>query len=321
MKALVPLFVLVIVFVPVSCRSIEKKLSVITVGSENCDFASLQTAVDQFTPDYDLILLMDRQWIESGITINKSVVISGKAMNRTILSGSERSGEAEDRIFLVKPGGSLTLKDLSVTNGRPGGMHRYGGAIANSGNVVLRNARIAGNQAVYGAGLWNEGTMEVIDSVIEKNTGLPMTTEEALDASGCTGSGGGIKNEPGGTLIMRNTLVRENSATRRGGGAFLSCESESLIINCRFEENFAIKKGGALHLRGDLTMEDCVIKNNSSNSTVGGFLNKGNLVFRNNTIINNDGADFAMGDSLSGIYGRGVVSIDENNNIEEDRRK
>ncbi|MBB6482272.1 NosD domain-containing protein [Spirochaeta isovalerica] len=304
-----------------ACRSGSNDERIITVGREDCDYTSLREAVEAFSDDWDRIVLMDDLTIESGIDITKEVTISGRGMKKTILAGGETAEEAEDRIFFVKSEGRLILEDLSVTNGRPYGLHRCGGAIASQGFVRLERVRIADNQAVYGVGIWNEGEMEIYDSLIENNTGLRLTTAEVKDATGCTGSGGGIKNEPGGVMTIKDTTIRGNTAMRRGGGVFVSCESQTVIDNCLIEENYASYKGGAIHVRGDLTLVNTRIVNNDSRTGYGGILNKGRLEFEDNIIKSNGKFDFALGDSESGIYGKGIVIRDENNRIGIDNRR
>ncbi|MBN2657766.1 MAG: right-handed parallel beta-helix repeat-containing protein [Spirochaetales bacterium] len=294
---------------------------ILTVGRENCDYLSLKEAVAAFSGEWDRIVLMDDLTVESGIIIDKAVTISGRGMKKTVLAGGKTAEEAADRVFQVEPEGRLVLENLSVTRGRPFGLFRRGGAIASQGYARLENVRIAGNQAVYGAGIWNEGEMEIVDCLIEDNVGLRLTTAEVLDATDCTGSGGGIKNEPGGVLTVKNTTIRGNSAMRQGGGVFVSCESQTIIDNCLIKENYSSYKGGGIHVRGDLILRNSRIVNNDSRRGYGGILNKGKLDFENNIIKNNGKIDFAMGDDEAGIYGRGLVVRDENNRIEIDNRR
>ena len=93
-----------------------------------------------------------------------------------------------------------TVSGNSATNG-------VGGGIFNSGTLTLNNSTVSGNQATsgidpsFGGGISNAtGTLLTLNDSTISNNSIP----------GASGSGGGINN--GGTAILRNTLVANNSA-------------------------------------------------------------------------------------------------------------
>jgi len=315
---------LLITLACISCTANRKEKTLanstetyLTVGQKNCDYTSLSEALAAFNSEYDLIYIMDAVITESGISVTKNVTISGFGMNKTSIQGGRTAEEATDRIFRVEKEGNLNIRDLSIENGQAVGDFRCGGAISNSGNVSLENCRIAGNTAVYGAGIWSEGTLTLKNCQVKDNHTIPANSAEIKSALGCTGSGGGIKNEPHGILILESCEITGNSSLKKGGGVFMSCESINTLTNCILKDNSSVNNGGAIQLRGDLVMESCIIENNSSVKGTGGFFNYGKLSFSGNTIRNNSGGDYKNGDGGFGFYGKGIIEKDENNQIKD----
>jgi hypothetical protein len=104
-------------------------------------------------------------------------------------------------VFLISAAGStVKLSGMSVFGGfLPANSFERGGGILNEGGTVyLTNLHIYTNSASVGGGIYNSGTMHVLDSTIAGNLALEQTE-----------GGGGIGN--GGTLTLTNTTVSGNS--------------------------------------------------------------------------------------------------------------
>ncbi len=288
----------------------------ITVCAGGCDFSSLQAAVDAFSPEYDCIVLMDPVLVESGIVIaGKTVEIRGFGPELSAISGGDSPDAAADRIFRVEETGALILRDLAVRNGQPRAGYRCGGGISNSGSLYMKNCIVSDNRAVYAAGIWNQGSIEAVDCVIARNRTVPPTTAEIMDATGCTGSGGGIKTEEGSRLVMRGCSFLDNSTMKKGGGIFFSCESRGELTDCEFRGNYSVESGGAIHLRGDLVMTSCVVEDNEAKRGTGGIFSLGRLWLSGSVIRNNVGGDFRNGSGGAGFYGHGTLELDTGNTI------
>jgi hypothetical protein len=310
---------LMILCLLLSCSS-EKRLSLgsdrifKTVGVKG-DFITLQEGINNYDDSFDGLLIIDPVLYESGLVITKAVVIQGLGRKKTLIAGAPEGEKADDRVFLVEEMGKLSLHNLTVSRGNPQGLHRDGGGISNIGTLFIKDCEISFNHAVAGAGIWNHGTAEIISSRIRENHTVPRTTAEILDGTGCTGSGGGIKNGAGASLIVRDSLIEGNSSQKKGGGVFMACESTNEISHTVIRNNHSTDDGGALHLRGDLTLSNSKIYENSSLKGLGGLYNLGRLTVTSTSIKNNKRGDFKNGGGGKGFYGEGEAVFDTDSSM------
>jgi hypothetical protein len=146
-----------------------------------------------------------------------------------------RSATAGFRIVDVAPGGSLTLANVTVTNGSGAGV---GGGIQNAGQLSVDHSRLAGNTAAaFGGGLSTEagGTSRITRTTVARNRAGNLGGGIAnLGTTVLTGSrvvfnhaadGGGISNAPNGIVSLRFTLVAFNSPD--------NCTPQGTIRGCR----------------------------------------------------------------------------------------
>jgi hypothetical protein len=278
----------------------------ITVGSRNCDAASLREAVALARPGRNEIVLMDSLHTEGGTVIDRDLVLRGFGPEATVLQAAPSPEEAGDRVLQVEAGAVVLVCGLTIRHGNPPGPYRSGGGIRNYGDLTLENCAVLDNRAVYGVGILNKGVLSLFNCTVAGNHWLPLTTAERLDATGCTGCGGGIKNEPGGRLTLEGCTVSGNSSLRRGGGLFLSCESTAVLVNCTVSNNEGRCFGGGIHIRGDLEMIHCTVSGNRSARSGDGVYNLGHLDMTGCILAANESSDFVMGEG-GGIYGRGEV--------------
>ena len=155
--------------------------------------------------------------------VTGAITISGKGATIT------RSGAAPQfRMAVVLAGGSLTLKDLTVSNfdspvsnGTPG----IGGAVLAHGSLSVIRSTISGNRAegpgggvdARGGAFWADAGLTVTNSTITGNT-----------AVGTGGSvGGGIIIRPGSAATITSSTFSGNSGNN---GADIESESGSLTI-------------------------------------------------------------------------------------------
>jgi hypothetical protein len=145
--------------------------------------------------------------------------VSGNVQNLTI-KGAGRSATVidacrlADRAFNIQAGASVTIKDLTITNGRApdgnpgagagagGGNGGAGGAILNDGTLSLDHVTISNSQAGSG-GFGQAGT---------------GTSSGDGGFGGLGGDGGGIFNDSGGTLNVIDSTVSGDSAGAGGAG-------------------------------------------------------------------------------------------------------
>ena len=176
-------------------------------------------------------------------TPDERAIIDGTFENETILSGDlGTADETSDNAYTVvyakmASGTETTLDGLTITAGNANGpldaSHRenkYGGGIYNSGTLTVVNSTINENSAESGGGIYNSGTSTVTNSIFNGNS---------------TGSaGGGIFNR--GRLTVANSVFSGNSALSTGGGIFNSSSSFS-VTNSTISGNSAAIGGGGVY--------------------------------------------------------------------------
>ncbi len=148
--------------------------------------------------------------------------------------------------------GSVSITGGSVTGNMAA---REGGGLWNdSGIMTVNDVTIDSNEANGdtaddgGGGVFNNaGTVELIDSRVTNNSAL-----------GAAGSGGGVLTNDGTTLDVNGGTIAFNICNRAGGGVEARPESQTNLMNTRFEGNnagmapavAAPGNGGGVHVTG-----------------------------------------------------------------------
>ena len=181
------------------------------------------------------------------ININKTMALTNAGLVLTI-DGADKliidGGDKYDgttvtehsgyQIMTVAKNVTVNLSNLTLQNGFYLG-NEGGAAILNKGTVTLNNVDVLSNFAeassaghVLGSGIYNTGTMNVVDSYFADNTGAKFA-----GTSNWFHKGGGIYNT--GTLNVTGTT---------------------------FEKNIGHWGGGAIHNMGTLNVADSIFKEN-----------------------------------------------------------
>ena len=209
--------------------------------------------------------------IESGTIVNLTdVIITGN-------TADDRGGGIANR-------GTLTMTDctLSGNTSRDNVDNIGGGGLINYTNctATLTNVTINGNNALYGGGLCNRGTMYMEGCTISDNLAYFY--------------GGGIRNE--GTLTMTECTVDGND-----------CSNESIL---------PVYDGGGIYNHGTLNINGCNITGNTCMAKGNGIWNDATLNIQGNVQIkdNNDddiylstGSKITVTDALTG--GSGSIGV------------
>ncbi len=162
-----------------------------------------------------------------------------------------------------------------------------GGAIENVvGSMTLSRVTLSANWGGQGAGVLNNATLLVQDSTIAGNHS--------------DSTGGGLLNQPGGTLTLLNIVVASNTATLYGGGiansglltltgGLVSLNIDSLdgggglaqfggtarVDRSALVSNTASIGGGVLVLGGAITLTNSTVSGNSTSDVGAGIYNHG----------------------------------------------
>jgi hypothetical protein len=198
---------------------------VCTGGS--CDFTSVQDAITA-SPAFALIAICPGTY--GKVTVNKPLVLIGAGDGANAASNTILDAAGSGTVVDIDGSVTATLHSLRIT----GGDGADGGGVQNlSGDLTITRCTVIENEtSSSGGGIYNGGTLTMIESTIAGNTaeivggGLENSSGTAsLFGCSVTGNsaqgGGGIDNFQSGTILIDNTTVTGNSATspaNLGGG-------------------------------------------------------------------------------------------------------
>jgi len=189
------------------------------------------------------------------LVVNRSITISGPGANNLVVDGN-----AKDRVFHIASGETVTISDLTITNGYTtgfgGGIHNEdatltlngctitnnssssypGGAIHNDAEDIgyatleMNNCLVADNS---GGGIYNDAvgggtaTLEITDSVLSNNSGNAIYSE----GWSCLFCGHGTA-----TVQITNSSIKDNrgaiySDTGEGGPVTVSITNSTVNAN------------------------------------------------------------------------------------------
>jgi hypothetical protein len=257
---------------------------------------------------------------------------------RTRFEGNQSSragGGVED---VSGPTTTLRFADVRMEANSTGNNPGNGGGfhITGPGNVEFHRGVVNNNTAgAEGGGLWNgSGSMLVLGTRITGNTASGDAANEGgggifnaggtlkVDnnaeisgnvADGASGSGGGILNGELGTMSIVKAVIRNNTASRAGGGIEDNSGPTTSfnLFEVTLRDNTtgpAPGNGGGLHISsgGDARIFGGVVVGNSAAREGGGLWNDtGSMSVDGTSINNNTAAGDAADDGGGGIFNNG----------------
>lgn len=222
------------------------------------DYITIQAAVDD--PVCEVIDLANGTFTET-VTIDRSLTIQGQGSSNTTIDG-----DAKGSVFTIQPGNTVSITDVTITNGLS--IYGGGGGIRNEGSSLLvKSSLIISNSAILGGGIdssTDSSSIEcskthILDSIISNN--------QATD-----GPGGGISSYStpncNNEVIIENSQLSENS-TRQNysggeGGAIFLVTGPTYISNSIITANKANTGGGITAIGGQLTIISSQVTNNQA---------------------------------------------------------
>jgi hypothetical protein len=229
------------------------------------------------------------------------------------------SGNQASRVFNIGAGFTVDISGIAVADGRP--TNDSGGGIWNSGTLNLTSATVSGNSAggysASGGGIFNGGTLSVTNCILSDNSAFGFNeegyrigfgggifntarltvTNSALSGNGDSYGGGGIWNDPMGTVTLTSATLSGNSVENRFGtiGGAIWNDGTLTVTNSTLSNNAAFggidwgsSAGGIANLeRGTLTVTNSTLSGNGA-SYGGGIVNVGVLNVTNSTLNGND---------------------------------
>lgn len=257
---------------------------------------------------------------DDSISVSVSgTIVLGSALPEIAASGGELtisgpgpdslsiSGDSRYRVLEIQSGATVSVSGVTIRDGAV--TDTVGAGILNDGSLTLTDSIVADNTAVgiasQGGGIYNDtGTLMLADTRVSGNS------------AGVTG--GGIYNN-GGAIIAADCSVSGNAVTAgRGGG--ISNNGGSLVVrNCTISHNRSEDHGGGLwNLNGAASLTDCTISGNESmlsGAWGGGAYNRSSgtntstLVLTNTTISGNTARGGAGGLVSYAPEGTAVVTM------------
>ena len=226
------------------------------------------------------------------LTITQDLSIEGPGSGDLAISGNDSSS-----IFVIGRG-TVTIADVTILDGRPGGFG-VGGGISNYGTLTLANSTVSGNESQLGGGIYNnEGTVTLDNSTISGNAatdgggifndnGTLALTNSTVGGNRVEGGDGGIFNV--GTLTISSSTISDNTADTQGGGIYNATQGATLTLtNSTVSGNIARFGGeaGGIFNEGTLTLTITTISGNEANDG-GGIFNVGTVTLTNSPVSAN----------------------------------
>jgi hypothetical protein len=197
--------------------------------------------------------------VTTPISLAVNVWVEGPGASIVTVSGNNASG-----VFDISPGIRATLAGITISRGN----------------------------TLWGAGIYNGGTLRLVRAVMRDNAGR---------------AGGAIYNA--GTMTLLDSSFSNNTATWNGGAIYDYYGGSMTMDNCTLENNRADISGGAIaKIDGAMTVEDSVIRNNVAVSGAGGIFNRSDTAVLTRSRVENNDAQAGSGGGVLNV-GYGVTTM------------
>lgn len=194
-----------------------------------------------------------------------------------------------------------------------------GGAIINTNGTINigDGANFIGNKAVYGGAIANKQ-----DSPTGPASVITLGQSTFQNNQAVNGMGGAIFNAA--SMSIGPSTFDSNAATKSNGGAIANLGTMTITgtqeNQAKFTNNTAGGAGGAIYNQGNMTIDNALFNNNSTNADGGAIQNNvainngvygdSNLTITNSTFTDNQALKY-IGGAIS--VANGKVSIDNSN--------
>jgi len=178
---------------------------------------------------------------------------------------------ANDRVLYVAVGANVNLAAVTIRHGTA----QSGGGIYNDGTLTLVNSLVFSNteNGVDGGGIYSAGTLTLDGSAVSSNLALVGL------------GGGGLVNAQTGTLILSHSTVSGNRAGIAGG---IRNFGSMHILASTVSDNSACCGGGIYNdFLGTLALDTSTVMSNTVSDDGGGINSTGLMTVTNSTVISN----------------------------------
>lgn len=236
------------------------------------------------------------------IVANTMVVDAG---NTVVVDGDgiiTISGEGLRQIFIVNAGASLTLNDITLSDGNwPG----RGGALVVYGQATLNNSTVRDSQSPCWVCDGSDGVGGAI--AVESGGALDVNNSRILN-NWASGAGGGIALF-GGSAAITNSTLEGNDTGGAGGALWTNSETVLTMIDSSVANNEAADRGGGLLNQGEARIERSTFRGNRANGGGAMVFLSGNVSLENVTVSGNTATEIPGGIRSAVAPGTGSVSL------------
>ncbi len=213
--------------------------------------------------------------------ITSVITINGASQATTILQAAATPNTANERVFDVSSGASLTLNNATVRHGRYAAVGPLrGGGIQNSGALTLTGVTVTANRvtgfegSAVGGGIYNNGTaLTLTNSTVTGNT-----VENAFPG---VSTGGGVASMSASIVIITNSSISGNTANSvsslaNGAGIYLENIFHLTATDSHFDNNIITgpgeNRGGGMRAvstvaSAHMNVTGCTFNGNSGTGT------------------------------------------------------
>jgi hypothetical protein len=195
----------------------------------------------------DIIILNPGIYFEHGMSTPRDITIQANTTHGGDRTNTIIDAMQADRIFDNSVGHALIIDNLTLRNGTA----YLGGAIYNTGTLIITSSTLSGCTASYGGSILNNG------GAIYNNGGTVTVTTTTI--SGCTAIyyGGAIENYFG-TVTISSSTISGCSATNEGG-AIDNYHGTATITTTTISDCTATYGGAIDNYRGTATITSSTI--------------------------------------------------------------
>jgi len=241
---------------------------------------------------------------EHDIMVNKNLTIIGPRITGNESPKAVIDAQKLGKGFLIQKGVNLNLQYLTIQNANTtkSTSNPYGGGVFNSGTLNVKNCIIQKNTATLeGGGIYNNhGTLNMINSILNQNTAT-------------SGYGGAAIYNYGGNVTLNGCNLWGNTAKAgHGGGINNGYGAILILINSRVHNNVAYDHGGGIDIYRTGTKTSLINSSVYNNTVVGhggGIYNCGGNLTLNNSSVCGNIAKSGPGGGIANCYGGTLALI------------
>jgi len=208
----------------------------------------LQKAIDTAAAGSNIQLCSGTWELTETLLINNYVGIYGPPRGGPAVL----SGQGNNQVVGIPTGFNVVLESIAITQGNAD----EGAGIFNQGNLDLTLCEVTQNSARLGGGIYNEGSLNLYYTRVADNH-----VRRGSDPLDKEYDGGGIYNDEGTVDILTSSRIADNTANDEnqefgmGGGVFNYYGSVTLNDSGAIHDNHAATHGGGIYNRvGQVTL-------------------------------------------------------------------